>query len=84
MSGMGFTGSDIGGFAEQPSGELYARLAEGSSIAPLENGMYIVDGKSYYVRIDDAGGATPTVRKVGDRQELIVPVKGKLSYSILF
>ena len=25
MSGMGFTGSDIGGFAEQPSGELYAR-----------------------------------------------------------
>ena len=25
ISGMGFTGSDIGGFAEQPSGELYAR-----------------------------------------------------------
>jgi alpha-glucosidase len=25
LSGMGFTGSDIGGFAEQPSPELYAR-----------------------------------------------------------
>jgi alpha-glucosidase len=25
LSGKGFTGSDIGGFAEQPSGELYAR-----------------------------------------------------------
>jgi alpha-glucosidase len=25
ISGIGFTGSDIGGFAEQPSGELYAR-----------------------------------------------------------
>ncbi|CAC9976924.1 MULTISPECIES: glycoside hydrolase family 31 protein [Flavobacterium] len=25
ISGMGFTGSDIGGFAEQPTGELYAR-----------------------------------------------------------
>jgi alpha-glucosidase len=25
ISGMGFTGSDIGGFAEQPSGDLYAR-----------------------------------------------------------
>lgn len=25
ISGMGFTGSDIGGFAEQPSGELFAR-----------------------------------------------------------
>lgn len=25
LSGMGFTGTDIGGFAEQPTGELYAR-----------------------------------------------------------
>ncbi|OYU83426.1 MAG: glycosyl hydrolase [Flavobacterium sp. BFFFF2] len=25
LSGLGFAGSDIGGFAEQPSGELYAR-----------------------------------------------------------
>ena len=25
ISGVGFTGSDIGGFAEQPTGELYAR-----------------------------------------------------------
>ncbi|TDO96102.1 glycoside hydrolase family 31 protein [Flavobacterium sp. 245] len=25
ISGMGFTGSDIGGFAEQPTGDLYAR-----------------------------------------------------------
>lgn len=69
---------------QNPSADLYARLAEGSTIAPLENGMYLVDGKAYYVRIDDAGGATPAVRKVGDRQELIVPVKGKLTYSILF
>lgn len=69
---------------QNPSGDLYTRLAEGSTIATLENGMYIVDGKAYYVRIDDAGGAKPTVRKVGDRQELIVPVKEKLSYSILF
>ncbi|GAB3260899.1 hypothetical protein GCM10027347_25580 [Larkinella harenae] len=69
---------------QNPASNLYARLAEGNSIAPLENGLYIVDGKAYYVRIDDAGGATPAVRKVGERQELIVPVKGKLSYSILF
>ncbi|MGA0559120.1 family 16 glycoside hydrolase [Larkinella sp. VNQ87] len=69
---------------QNPSADLYARLAEGATIAALENGMYLVDGKAYYVRVDDAGGATPAVRKVGDRQELIVPVKGKLSYSILF
>jgi hypothetical protein len=29
ISGMGFTGSDIGGFAEQPSGDLYARWIQG-------------------------------------------------------
>lgn len=28
MSGMGFTGSDIGGFAEQPTPELYARWVQ--------------------------------------------------------
>jgi alpha-glucosidase len=28
ISGMGFTGSDIGGFAEQPSGELYTRWVQ--------------------------------------------------------
>ncbi|RRB01010.1 3-keto-disaccharide hydrolase [Larkinella rosea] len=69
---------------QNPASDLFVRLAEGSTIAALENGTYIVDGKAYYVRIDDAGGATPAVRKVGDRQELIVPVKGKLVYSILF
>ncbi|WP_229311044.1 family 16 glycoside hydrolase [Larkinella soli] len=69
---------------QNPSGDLFARLAEGSTIETLPNGMYAVDGKSYYLRVDDAGGAKPSVRSVGSRQELIVPVRGKLSYSILF
>ncbi|MBC8153163.1 MAG: DUF1080 domain-containing protein [Bacteroidetes bacterium] len=67
-----------------PSANLYARLCEGSSIETMPNGMYLIDGKSYYVRVDEAAGATPVVRTVGGRQELIVPVKEKLIYSILF
>ncbi|WP_345270760.1 family 16 glycoside hydrolase [Nibrella viscosa] len=68
-----------------PSADLYARLAEGSTIEPMPNGMYMIDGKSYIVRVEDAGGATPVVRSVGGKQELLVPVRGgKLSYSILF
>jgi alpha-glucosidase len=35
--GMGFTGSDIGGFAEQPSGELYTRWIQLGVFHPLQN-----------------------------------------------
>ncbi|MVM35928.1 DUF1080 domain-containing protein [Spirosoma sp. HMF4905] len=66
-----------------PASDLYARLISGSSISALENGMYLVDGQEY-VRIDDVAGAKPTIREANGRQELIVPVKGKLTYSILF
>lgn len=66
-----------------PASDLYARLASGSLISLLENGLYLVDGQSY-VRLDDLGGAKPTLREANGQQELIVPVKGKLTYSILF
>ncbi len=35
ISGMGFTGSDIGGFAEQPSSELYTRWIQVGVFHPL-------------------------------------------------
>ncbi|QCR23509.1 DUF1080 domain-containing protein [Pontibacter sp. SGAir0037] len=63
---------------------LYMRLAEGSKIEEMPKGMYLVDDKAYYVKIEDAGGARPVVRTVAGRQELIIPVKGKVAYSILF
>ncbi|MCK8492381.1 DUF1080 domain-containing protein [Spirosoma sp. RP8] len=66
-----------------PASNLYARLASGSSISPLDNGMYLIDDQEY-VRIDDAGGAKPIVREAGGQKELLVPVKEKLTYSILF
>jgi hypothetical protein len=50
----------------------------------VEKDLYVVDGKSFYLRITNAGGAKPVVRTSGNKQELIVPVRGKLSYSILF
>lgn len=69
---------------QNPTANLYARLASGTTIQVMENGMYIVDGQ-VYLRVDDSGGAAPVVRPVNGGQELIMPVKGgKLSYSILF
>jgi hypothetical protein len=69
---------------QNPSGDLYARLATGSNIEQGANGMYLVDGKSYYLRLDDASGAKPVIREANGGKELIVPVRGKLSYSVLF
>lgn len=69
---------------QNPTGELYARLAEGSSIEEKSNGMYLVDGKSYYLRLDDAKGTKPVVREANGRKELVVPVRDKVGYSILF
>jgi len=66
-----------------PAGDLYARLASGRTISAMDNNMYLIDGQEY-IRIDDLGGAKPTIRESAGGQELIVPVKGKLTYSILF
>ena len=69
---------------QNPVENLYARIAEGSTIESVSKDMYLIDGKSYYIRVDDAGGAKPVVRDANGQKELIVPVRGKLSYSIIF
>ncbi|WEA02614.1 family 16 glycoside hydrolase [Mucilaginibacter sp. SJ] len=62
---------------------LFYHLASGN-IETLGNGLYVIDDKSYYIRIDDAAGAKPIVRDAGGKQELIIPIQKKLTYSIIF
>ncbi|MEP6612308.1 MAG: family 16 glycoside hydrolase [Mucilaginibacter sp.] len=62
---------------------LYFHLASGD-IETLGNGLYAIDDKSYYIRIDDAAGAKALVRDAGGKQELIIPIQKKLTYSIIF
>ncbi|MEK6476642.1 DUF1080 domain-containing protein [Catalinimonas sp. 4WD22] len=69
---------------EKPADNLYVRLAEGSTIKDMENGMYAVDDKAYYLKLEGTGNAKPTVREVDGKQQLIMPLRDKLSYSILF
>lgn len=69
---------------QNQSGNYFVRLADGISIDAMANDMYMVDGKSYYLKIDDAGGAKPTVRDSNGRKELIMPIQNKISYTILF
>lgn len=65
-------------------GDLYARLASGSQIEQVDKTLYLVDGKAYYLQLQETGGAKPQIRDAEGGKELIVPVRGKLSYSVLF
>lgn len=67
-----------------PVGDLYAKLAEGSSIETPAKDQYVIDGKSYYLQLENSEGEKPVIRDAGTLKELIIPVRSKLSYSILF
>ncbi|CCH00628.1 protein of unknown function DUF1080 [Fibrella aestuarina BUZ 2] len=62
---------------------LYARLADAQTIEAMPNNTYLIDGKSYFIQLNDKT-AKPVVRSSNGRQELIVPIADKLTYSILF
>ena len=69
---------------ENGTEDMYVRLAEARTIEILSEGLYLVDDKSYYLKMDDTSGEKPVIREQAGRKELIVPVKSKLSYTILF
>lgn len=69
---------------QTPVPDLYIRLAEGKAIEMLSGNLYAIDDKSYYLRLDDTGGAQAIVRESNGRQELIIPISSKVSYSIIF
>jgi hypothetical protein len=67
-----------------PVAGLFYHLASGN-IETLGNGLYAIDDKSYYIRVDNAaGGAKAIVRDAEGKQELIIPIQNKLTYSIIF
>jgi len=69
---------------QNPAADLYMRLAEANTIETVSDGLYLLNDKSYYIRIDDAGSSKPVIRDANGHKELIVPVQNKVTYSILF
>jgi hypothetical protein len=69
---------------QDPSDDLYARLAQEDKIVKISKGLYLIGDNEYYVRVETPGGKQPIVRKIGKKQELITPVQKQLVYSILF
>lgn len=66
------------------SKDLVARLADGTNIEKVADGLYAVDNKSYYIQLADKN-VKPEIRSADGMQELLVPVtNGEVKYSILF
>ncbi|WP_018613622.1 3-keto-disaccharide hydrolase [Segetibacter koreensis] len=63
---------------------LYVRLAEANNIETVSDGLYLLNDKTYYIRIDDGGNAKPVIRNANGHKEIIIPIQNKVSYSILF
>ncbi|MEX2569068.1 MAG: DUF1080 domain-containing protein [Cyclobacteriaceae bacterium] len=63
---------------------LYLRLAVDGMIEDLGEGLYLIGDKDYYVKIDSSGSAEPMLRNSMGERELLVPVAGKIVYSLLF
>ena len=69
---------------QNPFPNLYVRLAAGSTIQMISDGMYLINDKSYYIRLDNTNGAMPVIRDADNRKELIIPIQSTIKYSLLF
>jgi hypothetical protein len=59
-----------------------ARLAEGYSIEKIDDNLYAIDDKSWFIEINEAEGISQ--RSSAGKSELIVIARGNLTYNILF
>ncbi len=69
---------------QSPSNGMYMLLAKGATIENPEQGLFLVNDKTYYIQLDDAGASKPVIRNINGVKELIVPIQNKFSYSILY
>jgi hypothetical protein len=68
------------GITDAPVG-LSLRIASGSSIQDLGDGLYAVDDKSYYIQLHQGKAV---LHQLDDTQELRAPLSEGASYSLLF
>ena len=68
--------------AQGATSGMYARLASAKQIVKVSDALYAIDDKAYQIRLDDV--VIPVIRLSAEGQELVVPFKGKLIYSIIF
>jgi hypothetical protein len=64
--------------------KLYHKLADAKNIEIISDNLYLLNDKSYFIRIDNADGEKPIIRNSTIGKELLLPIKSKIAYSILF
>ncbi|MDQ6814720.1 MAG: DUF1080 domain-containing protein, partial [Bacteroidota bacterium] len=69
---------------QNPATNLFLKLAEADKIETVSENLYLVNDKSYYVRLEDVGSSKPVIRNSNGHKELVIPIQNKISYSILF
>jgi len=67
-----------------PSNDLFVRLAAGKNIEDLGDNFFLLDDKSYYLKVENNGEEKAFIREADDKKELLIPIKNKIKYSILF
>ena len=70
-----------------PDGTPYCRVAAGTSAEEISKGLYAINDRSYYIRVDPK--AKVQIRQSNGKQELLMPVSmrngaGMVTYSIVF
>ena len=71
-----------------PEAEMWCKIAEGTTITKLPNGLYAVNDKQYFIQLADK--SEPVIRKMsGNTTELLLPIRGKdnnasIKYSIIW
>lgn len=63
---------------------LTVKIAEVSSFEEIGNGLYLVNDKSYYLKLDDTSGEKAFIHENNGIKALVVPLKTKIRYSIIF
>lgn len=63
---------------------LYHLLARSERIQQIDRSTYLIGDNAWYIRLDETGGSKAIVRESEGKQELIIPINQKISYSILF
>lgn len=65
------------------TGNLYFKLAEGSTISTVADGSFAIDDARYFIRM--ISGGKPVIRDINGRKELVLPVEGNsLSYTLVW
>lgn len=63
--------------------DLYYKIAEGTTVVKIPEGLYAIDGRQYYIRTDPS--LQPLIRDAGSKKELVVPVRtNSVKYSIIW